>query len=72
MQSVRNNAHKLTILRPFSFKLYVAVSLGEKRVVPTNADIGSRMETRTALANQDIACNDRLTTIELDAQSFTF
>jgi hypothetical protein len=41
-------------------------------VVATDADVHARMETRSALANNDIAGNDFLAAVDFNAKAFTF
>ena len=69
---VRQNAHELAILGPFLFEFHLAFGLGEKRVVTTNADVGSRMKMRSTLAHENVAGNDLLSAIHLDAESLRF
>ena len=42
------------MLRTFTLEFNVAVFLGEKRVIATNANINTRVETRAALANNNV------------------
>jgi hypothetical protein len=66
------NAHKLAILRPFLFELHMTIAFCEQRVITTDADIHTCMNSRSALANNNIASNDSLAAIYLDAQPFGF
>lgn len=67
-----NHAYELTALRTFLFELDMAAFLGEQGVVATDADVHARMETRAALANNDIARNDFLAAEDFNAKAFTF
>ena len=62
-----NDTHKLAVLRALALELDVAVFLGEKRVITTNANINSRVEPRAALANDDITGQYGLSAVGLDA-----
>ena len=65
-----NNAHVLAILRAFFLELDVPVAFGEQRVITTNANIHTGVDTRAALSNDDIPGNNRLADIFFDAQPF--
>ena len=67
-----NHAYKLTALRTFLFELDLTAFLGEQGVVSTDADIHAGMETRSALANNDVAGNDFLAAVDFNAKAFTF
>ncbi len=67
-----NHAYKLAALRTFLFELDLAAFLGEQGVVATDTDVHARVETRSALANDDIAGDDFLTAVDFDAKAFTF
>jgi hypothetical protein len=43
-----------------------------ERVIAAHIYIFTRMEARTALTNQDIACNGHLATEQFYAETFTF
>jgi hypothetical protein len=62
-----DDANKLALFRAFAFKFYESVFLGEQRVIATQSDINARVETRAALANNDVARNDFLAAENLDA-----
>ena len=68
----RNDTDLLAILRAAVKKLYFAISRGVQRVIFAYSDILARMETRSSLADDDAPRGDRLTTIGLDAEPFTF
>lgn len=51
---------------------YDAIGCGEQRIVLADSDIGPGMEFGAALANDNIACLNRLATEPFDAQSFRF
>ena len=55
------------MLRTLALELDVAVFLGEKRVIATDANINTRVETRAALANDDVASQYGLSAVGLDA-----
>ena len=61
------DTHELPHLRAFLFKLHVPVFLGEQRMVAAATDVGAGVETRAALANDDVARHNLLATIDLDA-----
>ena len=50
----------------------MAVRFRIQRMITTKADIDTRVKSRAALANDDIACNNLLTTENLHAQAFGF
>jgi len=62
-----NHAHKLAVLRTLALKLDVAVFLGEKRVITTDANINARVETRATLANDDVTSQYGFSAVGLDA-----
>ena len=62
-----DNAHELPVFRTFLFELYVSVFLGEQRVVTTEANIRTGMKTGATLANNDVARDDFLAAVDLDA-----
>lgn len=64
--------HELALFRPLFLKLHVTITLCIKRVVTPNADICSGVNTRAALANDDIACGYLLAAIDFDAKSLGF
>ena len=64
---VCHHAHELAVLRAFTLELHVTVLLREQRVIAADADVGARVETRAALANDDVAREDRLAAVNLDA-----
>ncbi len=66
-----DDADELPVLRPLLFELDVAVFLGEQSVVPPDPDVDTGMKTRTALADDDVARNDLLPTVDLYAKAFT-
>jgi len=67
-----NHAYELAALRTFLFKLDLSAFLGEQGVVTTDADVYACVETRAALANNDVAGNDFLAAIDFNAKAFTF
>ena len=67
-----NHAYKLAALRTFLFELDLTAFLGEQGVVATDADVHARMETRAALANNNVARNNFLATVDFNAKAFTF
>ena len=62
-----DNAHELAHLRAFLFELDVSVFLGKQRVVTAATNVRSRVETRTALANDNVAGYDFLAAVDFDA-----
>ena len=67
-----NHADALPALRTFLFEFDLPAFLGEQGVVATDADVHARMETRSALANNDIAGDDFLAAVDFNAKAFTF
>jgi hypothetical protein len=61
------DTHELAMLRTLALELDVAVFLGEKRVIATDANINTRVETCTALANNNVTGQYRLPAVDLDA-----
>jgi hypothetical protein len=55
-----------------SFEDNYAIGKCKKSVVLAHADVSARVMLRSALANNDIACDDTLTTKDLHAKSFAF
>ena len=66
-----DDADELPVLRTLLFKLDVPVFLCEQGMIPTDPDVDSGMKTRTALADDDVARDDLLATVNLYAKSFT-
>ena len=66
------DTHELTMLRTFTLELDVAVFLGEKRVIATDANVNTRVKTRAALANDNVTSQYGLPAVNLNAESFTF
>jgi len=64
------HTHELAILRPFPFKLHLAIALGEKRVITADTNIGAGVKSSASLANKNIAGNNQLAAILFHAQSF--
>lgn len=71
-RSTGHDADKCPALRSLDVVTYLPVSLGEQSMVVAAADIGAGVITGTALANQDAAGGDLLTTEALDAQALGF
>ena len=67
-----NHAYELAALRTFLFELDLTAFLGEQGVVTTDADVHARVESRSALANNDVAGNDFLAAVDFNAKAFTF
>jgi len=65
--SATYDTHELAILRTLALEPDVAVFLGEKRVIATDANINARVETCTALANNDVTSQYCLPAVDLDA-----
>ena len=61
------DAHELPVLRAFFLELHVSVFFSEQRVITTAPNVGAGMKTRAALANDDVAGNDFLAAVDLDA-----
>ena len=59
--------HELPHFRAFLFELHVPVFLGKQCMVAAATNIGAGMETRAALANDDVASNNLLAAIDFDA-----
>jgi ADP-glucose pyrophosphorylase len=53
-------------------KYDLSFSLGKQGVIMSQTNIGSGMKFRSALSDQDIACQDGFATIFLYTQSFGF
>ena len=68
--SGRNDAHKLAILRALLLKLDMPVALGEQSMVTSYANIDACMKARTALAYDDITCDNTFTAVDFYAKSF--
>jgi len=62
-----NHANELAVFRPFPGELDVAVLLREQGVVATDANIYARMKMRATLANDNIAGDNFLATVNLHA-----
>ncbi len=67
---VSNHVNKLAVFRPFTGELDLAVFFREQRVVATDADVHARMKMRATLANDNVAGNNFLAAVDLDAQPF--
>ena len=65
--SVRDDTHELAVLRALALALDLAVLLGEQRVVTADADVGAGVETRAALAHDDVARENLLAAVDFDA-----
>jgi hypothetical protein len=63
-----NNAHEATVVWAADVKFDKAIFERKQSVVTTTAHTRSRVKLRTALANNDIARFDGLTTVHFDAQ----
>ncbi len=65
-----NHVNKLAVFRPFPGELDLTVFFRKQRVVATDADVHARMKMRATLANDNVAGNNFLAAVDLDAQSF--
>ena len=65
----RYDRHILTLGSAFDNKLHLAGDQCEQGVILTHADVLTRMGLGATLANDDAACVDRLTAIDLYAQA---
>src|SRR5690242_8066171 len=65
-----HNAHVLALLGTLLLKEYLAIDLGEERVVRSHPDVRARMHLSAALAHDDVAGEHLLTAETLHAQSF--
>jgi hypothetical protein len=62
-----DDADELPVLRTLFLEFDVPIFFREQRMVAAKTDICARMKTRTTLTNDDVARNDFLATIDLDA-----
>jgi len=67
-----HDAYELTVFRAFLCELDLTLFFRKQRVVATDADIFTGVKTRAALTNNNVAGNNVLTAVDLDAQAFTF
>ena len=63
-------ADRFALQRASGLEYHLAVCGCKQGVVTAHADIVTGMELGTALTDQDVACNDRLATEFLHAESF--
>jgi hypothetical protein len=66
----RDNAHRLLVQRTFGGKKYIAFNQCKQSVILADADIGSGVELGAALANNDGASANQLTTELLHTEHF--
>jgi hypothetical protein len=65
---LRQNPYGTAVLRAPSFELNTSARERKERVVATDADVFACMKLRAALADNDRARTDRLSTVDLDAK----
>lgn len=70
--SASYDTYVATVELAFDFKLQYAIGLGEQSVILAHTYVFARVELGAALANDDVASNDALTTIHFHAKSFGF
>lgn len=64
--------HVFAIVGPLDLKANYAIRQGEQGVVPATTDVDAVTESGTALADDDAASADALSTKDLDAEPFGF
>jgi len=61
------HAHELAVLRALALEPHIAVFFRKQRVIAADADVGTRVKTRATLANNNVACQNRLAAVDFDA-----
>ena len=64
--------HELAVLRTAGHELHLAVRRREQGVVAAETDVQARMEVGAALTHDDVAGENLLAAVALDAQSLGF
>jgi hypothetical protein len=67
-----HDAHGATLLGALDGELHGAFGQREQGVILADADVFARVEFGAALANDDVAGEDELAAVALDAQAFAF